>query len=49
MAELLDVLREAGAEKQATAPADRLPGAGMFELLREQESRQSRFQFGRVG
>jgi len=40
-------LREAGAEEQATALAQRLPGASMFELFREQESRQDRFRFGR--
>ena len=47
VARLLDSLREAGAEEQATALADRLPGAGMFELFREQEGRQDRFRFGR--
>ena len=44
---LLDSLRQAGAEQQATALAERLPGAGLFELFREQESRQDRFRFGR--
>ena len=34
---LLDSLREAGAQDQAAALAGRLPGAGMFELFREQE------------
>src|SRR5260370_646253 len=34
---LLGSLREAGAAEQAAALADRLPGAGMFELFREQE------------
>jgi hypothetical protein len=37
-------LREAGAEEQATALAQRLPGASMFELFREQESRQDRLR-----
>ena len=44
---LLHQLREAGAQEQATALADRLPGAGMFEFFREQEDRQDRFRFGR--
>jgi hypothetical protein len=44
---LLGRLREAGAEQQATALADRLRGAGLFELFREQESRQDQFRFGR--
>ena len=82
VARLLDSLREAGAQEQATALAEprrrprrprrpgrrgqaagqpagggragaghragrRLPGAGMFELFREQEDRQDRFRFGR--
>ena len=47
VAELLRSLREAGAEQQITAMADRLPGAGMFKLFREQENRQDRFRFGR--
>jgi hypothetical protein len=44
---LLDSLREAGARDQAAALAGRLPGAGMFELFREQEERRDRFRFGR--
>jgi uncharacterized protein YidB (DUF937 family) len=47
VASLLDSLREAGAREQAAALADRLPGAGLFNLFREQESRQDRFRFGR--
>ncbi len=47
VAVLLDSLREAGAEQQAAALAERLPGAGMFELFREQGSLQDRFRFGR--
>ena len=47
VASLLRELREAGAQDQATALEDRLPGAGMFELFREQEGRQDRFRFGR--
>jgi hypothetical protein len=47
VAMLLGRLREAGAQEQATALADRLPGAGMFELFRKQEGRQDRFRFGR--
>jgi len=47
VAELLGMLREAGAEQQANVLADRLPGAGMFELFREQPGRQDRFRFGR--
>ena len=38
---------QVGAEQQATELADRLPGAGLFELFREQEDRQDRFRFGR--
>ncbi len=38
VAELLDELREAGAQEQAAALTDRLPGAGLFELLRKQEN-----------
>jgi hypothetical protein len=44
---LLASLRNAGAEQQAAALAERLPGAGLFGLFREQESRQDRFRFGR--
>ena len=44
---LLDGLREAGAEQQATALTGRLPGAGLFELFLKQEGRQDRFRFGR--
>jgi hypothetical protein len=44
---LLGRLREAGAQDQATVLAERLPGAGMFELFREQEGRQDQFRFGR--
>jgi hypothetical protein len=47
VAGLLGRLRAAGAAEQATALSDRLPGAGMFELFREQEDRQDRFRFGR--
>jgi hypothetical protein len=35
------------AKQQAAALAGRLPGAGMFEFLLEQEDRQDRFRFGR--
>jgi hypothetical protein len=44
---LLDRLREAGAPEQAAALAGRLPGAGLFELFREQEDRQDRLRFSR--
>ena len=47
VASLLDRLREAGVQEQVAALAGRLPGAGMFELFREQEDRQHRFRFGR--
>ena len=47
VAALLGSLREAGAEQQAAALAERLPGAGLFELFHEQEDRQDRFRFGR--
>ena len=38
VAVLLDSLREAGAEQQAAALAERLPGAGMFELCASKEA-----------
>jgi len=44
---LLGSLREADAEEQITTLEGRLPGAGRFELFREQESHQDRFRFGR--
>ena len=47
VASLLGRLREAGAAKQAAALAERLPGAGLFELFRKQEGRQDQFRFGR--
>ena len=47
VASLLASLRKAGAQEQAITLADRLPGAGMFELFREQEGRQDQFRFGR--
>ena len=47
VARLLKSLREAGAEQQAATLAERLPGAGLFELFREQKDRQDRFRFGR--
>jgi hypothetical protein len=46
---LLDELWAIGAREQADALADRLPGAGMFELFREQGNHQDRFRFGREG
>src|SRR5271170_3818084 len=47
VAVLLDSMRAAGAQDQAAALAGRMPGAGMFELFREQEHRQDRFRLGR--
>ena len=47
VARLLDSVREAGADEQVTAVADRLPGAGMFELFREQTDPHDQFRFGR--
>jgi hypothetical protein len=47
VARLLDSLRETGAEEQANALTGRLPGAGMFELFREQEGHLDVFRFGR--
>ena len=44
---LMNSLREAGAEDLVTVLIDRLPGAGMFELFRQQDGRQDRFRFGR--
>jgi hypothetical protein len=43
----MNSLREAGAEDLVTALIDRLPGAGMFELFRQQEARRDRFRSGR--
>ena len=40
-------LRDAGAEEQAAALIDRLPGEGLFGLFREQEDHGVRFRFGR--
>jgi hypothetical protein len=47
VASLLGSLREAGAPEQVTALAGPLPGAGMFELFREQRDPQDQFRFGR--
>ena len=47
MAFLLDRLREAGVQEQAKVLIDRLPGAALFKLFREQEDHQERFRFGR--
>jgi len=45
VAALLDRLRAMGEREPATTLAERLPGAGMFEVFREQE--EDRFRFGR--
>ncbi|MEV7020051.1 hypothetical protein, partial [Streptomyces sp. NPDC093991] len=47
VAQLLDVLREAGAQEQATALADRLPAAGHFDQFIEIGDHRERFRFGR--
>ena len=47
VAELLDALREAGAQEHAKVLIDKLPGAALFELFREQEGHKERFRFGR--
>jgi hypothetical protein len=47
VATLLNTLREAKAQAQATALADRLPGIGMFELFLKQKGHQNKFWFGR--
>jgi hypothetical protein len=47
VAVLLGSLRAAGAHDQADALANRLPGAGMFELFLEQQGRQDQYRFGR--
>jgi hypothetical protein len=47
VAVLLGQLRKAGGQEQATALADRLPGAGEFELFCRKEDPQNRFRFGR--
>ena len=47
VARLLDSLRKVGAPEQVTALVDRLPGAGMFELFRQQRDPQDQFRFGR--
>jgi hypothetical protein len=44
---LLESLQEAGAREQATELAERLPGAGKFDLFRQQQDRSDRFRFGR--
>jgi hypothetical protein len=44
---LLEGLQEAGAREQVAALVERLPGAGMFHLFREQEDHRNRFRFGR--
>jgi hypothetical protein len=44
---LLEGLEEAGAREQAAALAERLPGAGLFALFRQQQDRRDRFRFGR--
>lgn len=38
---------EAGATEQATVLADRLPGQALFELFRQQDGGEDRFEFGR--
>jgi hypothetical protein len=45
--ELLGSLREVGAPEQVTALVNQLPGAGMFELFRQQWGPQDQFRFGR--
>jgi hypothetical protein len=47
VADLLDSLREAGADDRAAALASRLPSAGMFELVLEQQGPADQFRFGR--
>jgi hypothetical protein len=47
VAGLLNELRDADAQTQATALIARLPGVGMFSLCREQEGNRYRFRFGR--
>jgi hypothetical protein len=47
VAELLKRLREAGAQTQAAALTESLPGAGMFQLFIRQEDNRDRFRFGR--
>ena len=45
---LIESLQEVGAHEQAAALADRLPGAGMFELFcDQQQDRRDRFRYGR--
>ena len=47
VAELLDGLREPGADEQAATLASRLPAAGMFELFLRQPGASDQFRFGR--
>ena len=47
VARLLGGLWQAGADEQVAALADRLPGAGMFELFRKERDPQDQFRFGR--
>jgi hypothetical protein len=44
---LLESLQEAGAREQATALAERLSGAGKFDLFRQRQGHRDRFRFGR--
>ena len=44
---LLESLQEAGAREQAAVLAERLPGAGKFDLFRQQQDRRDPFRFGR--
>jgi len=46
VADLLDGLRQAGADEQAAALTGRLPAAGMFQLFLEQEGLADQFRFG---
>jgi hypothetical protein len=47
VAKLLGSLRKVGAPEQVTALVNQLPGAGMFELFRQQWGPQDQFRFGR--
>lgn len=44
---VLTALREAGADRQATALVERLPGGGQFALFVEQTGTGERFRYGR--
>jgi hypothetical protein len=47
VARLLEVLREAGADRQVTILIERLPTEGLFGLFLEQGNQRALYRFGR--